>query len=146
MALQATDSGALPAPPADHPDVSGVIVDIPASGGYATLVALTDNTTSLYTSTGGGTIGAGEHAAVASATQSLLAAVQQHLDAVTVGDDQALPPSGSVRFHVLSGGARRMVDVPEDAFWGRVDHPLIPVIAAAQRVISSMQEIGPPSA
>src|SRR6478672_7058058 len=79
MALQATESGALPAPPADHPDVCGVVVDIPASGGYATLVALTDNTTSLYTSTGGGTIGAGEHAAVAAATHGLLTSVQAHL-------------------------------------------------------------------
>jgi hypothetical protein len=36
-----------------------------------------------------------------------------------------------------------MTDVPEDAFWGRVDHPLRPVIAAAQDVISSMQAIEP---
>jgi hypothetical protein len=139
-ALGSVDSGVLPAPSQEHPDVSGVVVDIPSSGGTATLVALTDNTTSLYTSTGGGTIGAGEHAAVAVATQALLAAAQQHLNAFTELDDGALPASGSIRFHLLSPSGPRAVDVPEDAFWGRVGHPLMPVIAAAQGVISSVQQ------
>jgi hypothetical protein len=146
MALRALESGILPAPPIEHPDVSGVVVDIPASGGSATLVALTDNTTSLYTSTGGGTIGAGEHAAVATATHGLLASVQQHLDAFSDSDDAARPSGGTIRFHVLSARGQRMTDVPEDAFWGRVSHPLMPVIAATQVVISSMQTVGPASA
>ena len=77
IALSASQSGGLPLPPREHPDVFGVVIDIPASGGFATLVGLTDNTTSLYTSTGGGTIGAGTHSAVATATHALLAAVQQ---------------------------------------------------------------------
>jgi hypothetical protein len=146
MALRAADRGALRSVSAEHPDVSGVVVDIPASGGTATLVALTDNTTSLYTSTGGGTIGAGEHANVAAATRELLTSAQQHLDAFTRTDDGALPGSGSVRLHVLSSAGPRMIDVPEDAFWGRVDHPLLPVIAAVQGVMSSMQNMGSPSA
>jgi hypothetical protein len=147
MALSAVDRGVLPVPPAEHPDVWGVVIDIPRSGGTATLVALTDNTTSLYTSTGGGTIGAGEHGAVAQASHRLLASVQRHLDAFTgTDDDGALPVEGSVRFHVLCPGAKRMTDVPEDAFWGRANHPLTPVIAAAQGVISSMRKVGPPSA
>jgi hypothetical protein len=69
MALEAVERGALAPPFADHPDVAGVIVDVPATGGSATIVALADDTTSLYTSTGGGTIGAGEHATVATATR-----------------------------------------------------------------------------
>jgi len=145
MALRATESAALPAAPAQHPDVLGVVVDIPASAGTATLVALTDNTTSLYTSTGGGTIGAGEHAAVATATHALLASVQEHLAAFIEPDDGELPASGAVRFHVLLESDRRMIDVPEDAFWGRDTHPLVPVIAATQNVISSLQQVGPSS-
>jgi hypothetical protein len=39
-----------------------------------------------------------------------------------------------------------MIDVPEDAFWGRVDHPLMPVIAAVQSVMTSMQTMSPPGA
>ncbi|HET9730879.1 MAG TPA: hypothetical protein VFR41_15715, partial [Acidimicrobiia bacterium] len=111
IALGAEGSGALPAASAEHPDVSGLVVDIPASGGTATVVAMTDNTTSLYTSTGGGIIGAGAHAAVATATQALLTSVQQQFDAFTTGDDGSLPAGGSVRFHVLSERGPRMVDV-----------------------------------
>jgi hypothetical protein len=51
----------LAPPSAAHPDISGVVVDVPAQGGFATVVGLTDDTTSMYTSTGGGTIGAGKH-------------------------------------------------------------------------------------
>jgi len=72
LALHAVENG-LPPPGDDHPDVSGVVVDIPSGAAFATVVALTDNTTSMYTSTGGGTIGAGEHADVAAATHQLLA-------------------------------------------------------------------------
>jgi hypothetical protein len=143
MALAAVDRGVLPPPAPAHPNVSGVIVDIPSEGGSATLVALTDNTTSLYTSTGGGTIGAGEHAMVASATQALLESVERHLDLFVVGDDRAMPPAGSVRFHVLGVAEQRTRDVPEDSFWGRAEHPLMPVIAATQQVISSMREVAP---
>jgi hypothetical protein len=145
-ALQAVESGVLPAPPAEHPNVSGVVIDVPASGGFATFVALTDNTTSLYTSTGGGTIGAGEHSEVAAATHALLTSVQQHINSFTNEDDASFPPGGAVRFHVLAASGARMSDVPEDAFWGRVDHPLMPVIAATQDLISSIQRVAPTSA
>jgi hypothetical protein len=57
-ALQAATTSVIPHHNG-HPDVYGLVVDIPARGGYATVVALGDNTTSLYTSAGGGTIGAG---------------------------------------------------------------------------------------
>src|SRR5207302_10248598 len=74
MKLRATALGAaeqgLPAPPSDHAHVSGVVIDIPRQGGTATLVAMTDNTTSLYTSTGGGTLVTGNHAPVAAATHA----------------------------------------------------------------------------
>ena len=74
-------------PAAEHRDVSGVVVDIPTEGGFATVVGLTDNTTSLYTSTGGGTIGAGEHREVAAGTHRLLSAVQAQLESFKRQDD-----------------------------------------------------------
>jgi len=82
MALGAVAKG-LQSPGEDHPDVSGLVVDIPAEGGFATVVALTDDTTSMYMSTGGGTIGAGGHQNVASTTQALLTAAQGQLGAFT---------------------------------------------------------------
>jgi hypothetical protein len=117
MALGAMDTGVLPQPGGEHPRVSGVVVDVPAEGGYATLVALTDNTTSMYTSVGGGTIGAGQHESVASATHALLSVADAALDGFTAARDDSLPPSGCVRFHVLASAGGRTKDVPESAFW-----------------------------
>lgn len=142
MALSAVANG-LQSPTNDHPDVSGLVVDIPAQGGFATVVALTDNTTSMYTSVGGGTIGAGGHANVASATQALLAAAQAQVRAFTKPDDPDLPPAGQVRFHLLSPAGCRFEDVPEESFWGRAPHELMPVIAATQAVISAISSSSP---
>lgn len=139
MALESVANG-LAAPPAEHPNVSGVVVDIPAQGGYATLVALTDGTTSLYTSGGGGTIGAGTDDAAAQATRHLLTVVESNLGQFQHADDDALPSPGSVRFHVLTPNGRRREDVPEDSFWGRSLHALTPVIAAAQLLVTAVRE------
>jgi hypothetical protein len=142
LALGAVASG-LPAPSAEHPRVAGVVIDVPSGGSYATIVALTDDTTSMYTSVGGGTIGAGQHASVASATHALLAAVDAHLDQFAGPVDSSLPPAGTVRFHVLGVSGGHTKDVSEDAFWGRANDPLMPVIMAAQRVITAMREASP---
>jgi hypothetical protein len=138
MALSSVANG-LSSPSEDHPDVSGLVVDIPAQGGFATVVALTDNTTSMYTSVGGGTIGAGEHENVASATQALLSIVQGNLESFSQGDDLGFPPAGQVRFHVLSPSGARHQDVPEDCYWGRSPHELMPVIAASQAVVTAIR-------
>ena len=142
LALRAVENG-LAAPTADHPGVSGVVVDIPSQDAFATVVGLTDDTTSMYTSTGGGTIGAGEHAEVAARTHQLLATIQAHLDAFDAADDAALPPVGSVRYHVLTPEGTRRLDVPEDSFWGRAPHDLLPVIGATQELISAMRSVSP---
>ncbi len=142
MALDTVANG-LVAPLPEHPDVSGIVVDVPGEGGFATIVALTDGTTSMYTSTGGGQIGAGTHAHVANATQRLLAEVQRNLGHFNSQDDDAFPPEGLVRLHVLTPSAGRRTDVPENAFWGREDHHLMPVIALVQDVITAISSVSP---
>ena len=128
----------------DHPDVYGVVVDVPAQGGFATVVALGDNTTSFYTSTGGGTIGAAEgRPTVAAATHRLLEVVQTQLGSITDNDDEGLPNPGSVRVHVLMENGLRSTDISEDAFWGKVAHPLTPVVAGVQELISLIRGISP---
>ena len=142
MALGAVANG-LAAPRSDHPRVSGLVVDVPAEGGYATVVALTDDTTSMYTSGGGGTIGAGQHEAAANATHALLRAAELQLDAFDQPEDPSLPPRGPVRFHLLAPAAGRTLDVPAEAFWGRAQSPVMPVIAATQQVITALREASP---
>lgn len=97
----------------------------------------------MYTSTGGGTIGAGQHAIVAAATHRLLSIVQGHLGSFKHREDGATPPSGSVRFHVLTPIGARCEDVSEDSFWGRAPDSLMPVIAATQDVVSAIREASP---
>lgn len=142
MALDSVARG-LASPSLGHPEVSGIVVDVPARGGFATVVALTDGTTSMYTSTGGGTIGAGAHAEVAAATQRLLVEAQRNLGQFASKDDHGLPPAGFVRLHVLTPSVGRSIDVPENAFWGREPHELMPVIASVQAVISAISAASP---
>jgi hypothetical protein len=140
LALRAFDDGAVSGT-ADHPRVGGVVVDIPSSAGIATVVALSDDTTSLYTSTGGGTIGAGAHSHVAVATHRLLAAVDAQLEEFAVGRNDHVPNNNYVRFHVLGTAGPAVADVPQDCFWGRAPHVLMPVIAATQDVITAISSV-----
>jgi hypothetical protein len=140
-AIEAVGSGAI-GPSAAHPRVGGTLVDVPSGGGFATVVVLADGTTSLYTSVGGGTIGAGAHEPVAAATRRLLDVVDSQLALFARADDGALPEAGSVRFHVLGFTGSLAADVSEDCFWGRAEHALTPTIAATQEVITAIRAAG----
>lgn len=59
-------------PTRELPRVWGIVVDWGMDSGSATFVALADGTASMYTSSGGGVIGAGEHEPVQAAAQRLL--------------------------------------------------------------------------
>ena len=142
MALDAVARG-LSGPTPAHPSVSGVVVDIPGDGGFATVVALTDDSCSMYTTGGGGIIGAGEHERVAAAVHALLSVAEAHRDLFVDPDDGELPEAGLARFHLLAPDGRQRVDVPEDAFWGKQSHALMPVIAATQGLISEMRSASP---
>lgn len=139
---RALDAASFVRPAAEHPDVCGVVVDIVQGGGSATVIALADGTTSMYTSGGGGTVGAGGHAPVAEATRRLLLVAQGVVSAFGPGVDGALPDVGNVRFHVLTPSGVRAADVPDGVFWGQERHPLVPLVGAAQDVISRIREVG----
>jgi hypothetical protein len=116
-ALGAVAAG-LEAPGPDHPHVWGVVIDVPSDGEWATVVALADGSTSMYTSVGGGVIGAGEHEAVRKANHQLLAVIEhevlEHLDP----DPGTHPAPGYVRYHVLGADGLTGIDVPAETFWG----------------------------
>ena len=140
MALHSAENG-LPSPPPSHPWVSGAVVDIPLQGGFATLVALTDNTTGLYTSVDGGTIGLGSHPPVPQAIHQLLTAIEPHLGEFWTDEDEGFPSEGFARIHVLLPDSRRAADVPEASFWGKEPHQLMPVIGAVQGVMTASRPL-----
>jgi hypothetical protein len=121
--------------------IAGVVVDVPAEGGFASIASLGDGTTSLYTSTGGGTIGAGGQRPVAEATGLLLSAAVSHAESFIETDAGDWPPAGSVRFHLVSSQGNQYVDVPEACFWGRESHDLMPLIEAAQGVMTAVRRV-----
>jgi hypothetical protein len=143
MALDAVALGIEP--PEEHPSVAGVVVDIPTGEDeYATLVVMGDGSTSLYTSTGGGTIGAGAHEQVREAATDLLELVDVNVAIFPATEATDQPPPGRVRWFVLTPDGRRVADMEDDVFWGRIRHPSTPLAAAAQQVIAALREATPP--
>jgi hypothetical protein len=94
--------------------VWGALMEMGRTNGTATLVALADGTTSLYTSTGGGVIGAGAHAHVTAATKLFLAGVEDHLSLLTPDTDSGVPVAGHVIIRALTYQGRYRVEGPED--------------------------------
>ena len=107
-------------------------------GRWATLVVIADGTTSLYTSTGGGIIGAGAHAAVAQAGQAWLSALEGHLELLPRTDRPGLPAAGHVVIRALTFGGERAVEAPE-ADLGHGRDPASPLFHAAHAVITEMR-------
>jgi hypothetical protein len=96
------------APRPDLQSVWGALVEIGLNRGSATIVSLADGTTSMYTSTGGGVIGAGAHDGPARASRSLLVEIEKHLDLFPPADTCPLPGREAVSFVVLTfDGLRR---------------------------------------
>jgi hypothetical protein len=117
--------------------VWGVMFETGRSGGTVTFLALADNTTSMYTSVGGGIIGAGFHESVAAANRVLLDVVQAHLAELPLTDQTALPGSGEWIVRAFTDNGIRAVAVAEADF--RPGHPLWDVYRAAQDLITQLR-------
>jgi len=137
-ALDAVALG-LPAPPPQHPNVCGAVVDIEADGErFATLVAMGEGSTSLYTS-GQVFIGGGKHAVVRQATHAFLAELANHLARGEPDPDGAFPPPGIVRFHVLTPDARLFLDMPQSEFLGTAPMTEPDLVMAAHAVVTALR-------
>lgn len=140
-ALNAVSQG-MQKPPAEHKDVYGMVIDIPQGVGYATLVAMTDDSTSMYVSNGGGIIGAGQkYPEVAKASRSLLVRAQHCLSTFVTESNDNLPPAETVRFHLLTESKNLCLDMNEDQFWGKatITGKHFPMVMAVQQLINVIQ-------
>jgi hypothetical protein len=120
--------------------VYGVILDIGYPEGPATLAGFSDGTTSLYTSSGWGVIGGGEHEVVAQATLRWLNVAERMIDAFEKADDAQLPQVGDVAFTVLTYHGRYRAVTRESALEEGTS-PLTPLFAAGHDVISELRLI-----
>jgi hypothetical protein len=120
--------------------VWGALLETGYPKGIATLVALADGTTSLYLSTGGGIIGGGAHDRVAAATQSFLAAVEEHLSLLKPDPDSDVPAEGRVIIRALTYQGRYRAEAAEDDL-GHNRHPLSAVFYAGHDVLAELRTI-----
>jgi hypothetical protein len=104
----------------------------------ASVVVVADGTVSFYTSTGGGTIGAGEHAAVREAGIRFLDVAGDHARLLEPTADFPLPEPGHVRFQVRGSSGDMTSDAPEEALQ-RGRHPLSPLYFAGQDVLTEIR-------
>ena len=118
--------------------VWGVVMETGMDGGFYTLVALADGTTSLYFSTGGGIIGAGEHESVRAASRDFLASANQFASAAAPVTDTAPPGRGSTQFFLLTFDGLRSYRAPEVDL-GEERDPFAPMFHSGHAVISALR-------
>jgi hypothetical protein len=141
LTLQPASLGIEPVAPLER--VWGALTEIGFDNGCATIVSLADGTTSMYTSAGGGVIGAGQHEGPAAASRQYLAELQHQLDLFAPSDECPLPGDGAVAFVVLTyDGVRRA-----ESTTARLADPAEPLHGlwiAANKVITEIRLISPP--
>ncbi len=117
----------------------GVAIDIGFDEeAAATVISLADGTTSLYTTTGGGIVGGGEHEPVSAASRELVDAAARHVEDVLRRDDTDLPGAGNVTIWLRVGDERLGRTVPEaDLMSG--ESPLASLYATGHGVITQLR-------
>jgi hypothetical protein len=122
----------------DDTKLYGALMETGYAAATVTIVSLIDGTTSMYISTGGGTIGAGEHEPVAEATRAFVAMANVLVGQTQPTTDFPLPGVGHVRFQLLTtDGGRTAEALRDDLGHGR--HPLSPLFYAGQDVVTQIR-------
>jgi hypothetical protein len=125
-------------PTTELPNVYAAIFDVGLAGGAVTIACVADGTTSMYTSSGGGVIGAGAHVAAREANRRLLVEIERHLDAFGGTTDAPLPGPDRVALVACThGGLRRLEGSQPDVY--RDAAPAAPAFIAAQEVITAIR-------
>jgi hypothetical protein len=118
----------------DVPTVWGLVMDWTLDDAVATVVSLADGTTSLYLSSGGGSIGAGEHPAAAAASISALRVAEGMIDDLPRATESPVPAGGRTALTLMTfSGLRRFED--DNAAFENGRSKLSPVANAMQEVI-----------
>jgi hypothetical protein len=122
----------------EHP-VWGLVMDVSLDENTYTLVAFRDDAVSIYLSTGGGFIGAGEHDAVRREATEMLDAAAGVLPSLVATESFPLPQRGYVRFYVRTFSGTLTGEVEESELVQGA-HQLSRLFFAAQDVITAVRE------
>ena len=83
-------------------EVYGVIMDWEMNGAVATTAAYSTGDASMYTSTGGGVIGGGQHPNVNTAAKQLIVLAQSFVEKAEKTETTPLPQTNTVKFYFLT--------------------------------------------
>lgn len=120
--------------------VWGMVMETGFEEGSFSLVTLADGTTSLYFSTGGGTLGAGEHESVRDAVGHYLTGAQYFYDKAITTEEYPRPVNGEVIFYFLTFGGVSAYSAQEQKL-GNGNDDLSDLFHAAHGVLSEIREI-----
>jgi hypothetical protein len=124
-----------------QPIVYGIVMDMDVDGHTATLVSFSAGDTSLYLSSGGGTIGGSADPGVAAASRDFVAAARPHLAAMAAAPRQPLPGRGQTSFYLITTAGVRGSTRPTEALVEGTD-ALAPLFMAGQRVLHLILQAG----
>jgi hypothetical protein len=99
----------------------------------------------MYTTTGGGVVGAGASEAVVAKGHALLTALQRQIEVFPVDERVNLPPVDLVQITLITSTGRRRASVPAAAFWGQEPSTVIDLIAAIHDLLSVISAAGSPA-
>jgi hypothetical protein len=122
--------------------VWGVVMETGMDSGFYTLVVLADGTTSLYFSTGGGIIGAGEHSSVRTESVRYLAIAESASSTATPSNSFPPPTAGQTSFYFFTFDGTRSYSAKEVDL-GEQRDKLSELFHAAHSVIASVRQAQP---
>jgi hypothetical protein len=117
---------------------SVALMEMAVGDATVSIVVVADGTVSLYTSTGGGTLGAGEHLSAWHAGQRFLQAAADSAPFMKPTSDFPQPAEGFVRFHVRTPEGDVTGEASEESLRARRDE-LAPLYLAGQDVITEIR-------
>jgi hypothetical protein len=138
LTLTPEQIGFIPKP--GDPSTWGVVTDLGSPNGWVTLVSLAEGTTSMYTSAGGGILGAGEDKTgkPAGASAGLVMVAEKYFRQMQPTKEFPLPAAPNVRFYILTLEGVYTTEfkqlTPADA-----NHPFFELYAYAQNVVTELR-------
>jgi hypothetical protein len=138
LRLEPTPLGLTPTP--DQPNVWAILMETGLQRGAATLFSVVDGTTSLYYSTGGGVIGAGERPSVRATLPAFFRAAEGCAAQFSVASTTPLPDAGRVRFYLRTFTGTLSAEAAQDDL-ATMHHPLSPLFQAGHAVLSAVRGV-----
>jgi hypothetical protein len=133
------DPASIQTPPGEPLGGAAVAaMELAVGAATATIVAVADGTVSMYLSTGGGVIGAGEHLAVRAEAQRFRTVAADSRGLLVRTAEFPRPGPGQVRFHALVADDR-FTGVAPEALLRSGRHTLSTLYAAGQDLLTEIR-------